>query len=152
MTMTRRRHRPNGPEDHARHQAGFTLIELMITVAVIGILAAIAYPSYTQYVQKARRTDAMSALGSVASRLERCYTVSSDYTDDGSSSGCVTFPVTSDEGFYSVTATTLTSSTYTLKAAPQGAQAGDDCSNFTLNHQGMRGNEQNDGTTIDECW
>ncbi|XKE47548.1 type IV pilin protein [Halomonas organivorans] len=84
---------------------------------------------------------------SVAGQLERCYTVSSDYTDDGSgSSACVTFPITSEEGFYEVTATTLTASTYTLQAAPQGAQAGDGCGNFTLNHQGVRGAGDSD------CW
>ncbi len=134
-----------------RRARGFTLIELMITVAIIAILASIAYPSYTRYVQEARRTDAMSALGNVASRLERCYTVSSDYTDDGSGAACVTFPVTSDEGFYQITATDGAgngnvpgASSYVLTATPQGAQVSDSCGNFTLNHQGVR--------TPDACW
>lgn len=127
-----------------RAVSGFTLIELMIVVAVIAILAAIAYPSYTQYVQQARRVDAKSALTAIAGQLERCYTVSSDYADDGGGGACVSFPVTSDEGFYEVTAPTLTASTYTLQAAPQGAQAGDECGSLTLNHQGVR--------TPDGCW
>ncbi|WP_306766795.1 type IV pilin protein [Halomonas sp. LBP4] len=139
VTQQSTRRRPQGPSGTTRRAAGFTLIELMIAVAVIAILAAIAYPSYTRYVQEARRTDAMSALTSIAGQLERCYTVSSDYT------GCVTFPVDSEEGFYSVTAT-LTASTYTLQAAPQGAQSGDSCGNFTLNHQGVRGAGGTD------CW
>ena len=151
MTPPNTRFRPQGPSGNSRPCAGFTLIELMIVVAVIAILASIAYPSYTQYVQKARRTDAISALGSVASQLERCYTVSSDYTDDGSGVACVTFPVTSDEEFYQVTATDGTgsgtvpgASSYILTATPQGAQASDSCGNFTLNHQGVR--------TPDGCW
>ncbi|ATJ84321.1 type IV pilin protein [Halomonas beimenensis] len=118
---------------------GFTLIELMITVAVIAILAAIAYPSYTQYVQEARRTDGMSALSNLAGQLERCYTVSNDYT----AGSCPSGTSTSDEGFYSVSITASASS-YTLTASPQGAQSTDDCGNLTLNHQGVR--------TPDGCW
>ncbi|MDN3521492.1 type IV pilin protein [Halomonas ramblicola] len=146
MTEPSTRRRPRATPGSTRRSAGFTLIELMIAVAVVAILAAIAYPSYTRYVQEARRTDAMSALTNIAGQLERCYTVSSDYTDDGSGNACVSFSVTSEEGFYEITAPTLTTSTYTLQAAPQGAQSTDACGNFTLNHQGVRGAGGTD------CW
>ncbi|MFO8046335.1 MAG: prepilin-type N-terminal cleavage/methylation domain-containing protein, partial [Halomonas sp.] len=79
MTPPSTRRRPQGPTGSTRRSAGFTLIELMIAVAVIGILAAIAIPRYQSYVEKARRTDAMSALTTIAGQLERCYTVTSDY-------------------------------------------------------------------------
>ncbi|MEQ6889690.1 type IV pilin protein [Halomonas sp. CS7] len=151
MTFDTPQRRPRRLTEPTRPSAGFTLIELMIVVAVIAILASIAYPSYTRYVQEARRTDAMSALNSVAGQLERCYTVSSDYTDDGSGAACVTFPVTSDEEFYQVTAsdgagngTVPGVSSYILKATPQAPQDTDSCGNFTLNHQGLR--------SPDGCW
>lgn len=130
--------RPGG----RRRQAGFTLIEVMIAVAVVAILAAIAYPSYIRYVTESRRTEAKAILMETAGRLERCYTVSSDYT------GCVTFPVDSENEVYEVSATTLTASTYTLSAVPQGAQATRDteCGTFTLTQTGARGAGDSD------CW
>lgn len=60
--------------------AGFTLIELMIAVAVIGILAAIAYPSYQEYVKRGRRADAMGELQQAATAMERYFTVNGSYT------------------------------------------------------------------------
>ncbi|MDI5890440.1 type IV pilin protein [Halomonas sp. LR5S20] len=142
MTLTSTRPRPQGPSGSTRRSAGFTLIELMIVVAVIGILAAIAYPSYTRYVQEARRTDAMSALSSVAGQLERCYTVTSDYTAASCPSGT---DIPSDEGYYLIDIS-ATASTYTLTGKPQDAQSDDSCGNFTLNHQGVRGADGAD------CW
>ena len=62
-------------------QRGFTLIELMIVVVIIGIIASIAYPSYTRYVQKSVRTDAHAGLMQAASVLERCYTRAYAYSD-----------------------------------------------------------------------
>jgi type IV pilus assembly protein PilE len=120
---------------------------LLIAVAVIGILAAIAIPSYQGYVEKARRTDAISALANSAGQLERCYTVGSDYT----AANCPSGSFTSEEGFYSLSIS-ASDATFTLKAAPQGKQSGDDCGVFTLNQQGVRGNENNSGASIDECW
>lgn len=127
-----------------RHNSGFTLVELMIVVAIVALLAAIAYPSYTRYVEKARRADAKSALLSAAQRLERCYTQFNVYDH----ANC-TFSADSPDGFYEITATEQTPTTFSLQAAPQGVQVGDKCGTFTLNHLGDR---DDGGAVADRCW
>ena len=161
MTQPSTRRRPQGPTGSTRRTAGFTLIELMIAVAIVAILASIAYPSYTRYVQEARRTDAISILTSTAGRLERCYTVTSNYRYSGyDSSGdgidCISFPVISEEEFYEVTASDGAGngavpgvSSYILTATPRNGKSQENdtsCSSFTLNHHGVRGGASND------CW
>lgn len=96
-------------------QRGFTLIELMIVLVIIGIVASIAYPSYTRYVQKSVRTDAHAGLMQAASELERCYTRTYAY-DDNSCDIADESPekkynidvdtVSGDNGGYTVTAMT----------------------------------------------
>ena len=91
----------------SRRPRGFTLIELMITVVVIGILAAIAMPIYLHQVREARRTEARNALLELASREERYFATNSQYTDVAaslgySSSGNTQWPVTLDSGFYQI--------------------------------------------------
>ncbi|MEX2576135.1 MAG: type IV pilin protein [Halofilum sp. (in: g-proteobacteria)] len=127
---------------------GFTLIELMIAVTVLGIIAAIAYPSYQDYVFDGRRTDGQAALMDAAQRFERCYSSSMDYDDcddiDGSDS---------PEGYYSVSTHNVGATQYTLEAAPQGVQASDSCGTLTLDQTGRRGISGADsGVTADECW
>ncbi|MGR4066712.1 type IV pilin protein [Billgrantia sp. C5P2] len=114
-----------------RRAHGFTLIELMIAVAVIAILASIAIPSYRGYVERATRTDAHAGLMEAAGQLERCYTVNNSYA------GCsVASP--SPDGNYTITVTSA-AATYTLTAALRAGRGPDGCSgNMTLNHQGVR--------------
>ena len=110
---------------------GFTLIELMIAVAVIAILASIAVPSYRGYVERATRTDAHAGLMEAAGQLERCYTVNNSYAS------CTTITDSPDDNY----AISLTSaaSTYTLTASLKSGRGPDGCSgNLTLNHQGVR--------------
>ena len=117
---------------------GFSLIELMIAVVIVGILAAIAIPMYSDYVTRSRRADGQATLMQVAQELERCYTQFSKYNDNSCSvinGGVVS--ETSDQGFYVVTANKLDESAFTLTATPQNEQADDtDCGELKLTHLG----------------
>jgi type IV pilus assembly protein PilE len=130
-------------------QAGFTLIELMIVIAVLGILAAVAYPSYVESVQKSRRADAQSVLLEAAQLLERFH------TENNGSYAAFTLPAylqnSPKDGatkYYTITATGLAASTYLLTATPSGAQVGDRCANLTFNNLGVKGTS----SAQTDCW
>ena len=128
---------------------GFTLVELMIVVAIVGILGAISMGFYGNYVTDANRTDGRMALTQTATSLEKCKALYSAYN----SANCnVTWPVTSDEGLYTVAATAISGATFLLTATPVagGRQAGDlDCTSLTLTSAGI---ESGFGADITECW
>jgi len=132
---------------------GFSLIELMIAVVIVGILAAIAIPMYSDYVTRSRRADGQATLMQVAQELERCYTQFSKYNDNSCSvvnGGVVS--ETSDQGFYGISASggNLTESAFTLTATPQNEQADDtDCTTLTLTHLGE---QSATGDDPDSCW
>jgi type IV pilus assembly protein PilE len=133
---------------------GFTLIELMIVVAIIGILAAIAVPQYSDYVTRSRRADGQSTLLQVAQELERCYTQFSAYNNTNCAVvGTGGVSETSPEGYYVIAAagSALSASAFTLTATPQGAQATNDsdCTTLTLTHLGGQGAT---GDDADNCW
>jgi len=115
--------------------SGFTLIELMIVVAIIGIIMAVGYPSYGDYINKTRRADAHLVLMNTVQHMERCRASAFSYAN-------CTVPAhlqTSEEGNYAVTAVTTTS-TFTITATAQAKQASDSkCVTLTLNDRGVQG-------------
>lgn len=133
-------------------ERGFTLIELMIVVAIIGIIAAIAYPSYMDQVQSTRRADAQGALVTFANAMERFYTQNNSYigADGGTStiSNTLTAPdasvfasvsPTDGNAVYNLRIYNLTANSYELRAVPiaGGPQAGDGF--LQLRSNGARG-------------
>ena len=130
---------------------GFSLIELMVTVAIVAVLAAIALPSYRHYVLQGNRTDAIKALAFYQQALERCYSQNFTYT------GCAQIPgmpVATTDGYYSISLPTLTATTYTLQATAAGTQASDtQCKVFTITQAGVQAAQ--DSSTNDQtqaCW
>lgn len=130
---------------------GFTLIELMITVAIVGIIAAIAYPSYQNSIQNSRKSNATACLVEMAQFMERHYTASNS-TYVGAALPAVGCRTASDlDDFYTISIAAnpaLTASTFMLQAVPVAgsSQAGHRCGTLNLNHQGAR------TPALQGCW
>ncbi len=131
---------------------GFTLIELVVTMAIVAILAAIAIPSYENYLFRARRADGREMLQRVAAAQERFYTNRNQYTNDLiTAAGINLGTANSEAGHYRITiAVDATNQSYTLTATPLGVQAPDACANLTVNNVGARGYSGSDSNG--SCW
>lgn len=147
---------------------GFTLVELLVTVAIVGIIAAIAIPSYQSSVRKSKRADAEGALAGLANAMERRFTEANSYCDVGGADGAAVnncgVAGTNDTGSptiyatqspsqgnaaYNLTISAVTATTYTLSATPTGAQSNDNCGTLTLTSTGVKGVSS---ASVAECW
>lgn len=140
----------------SRRAAGFTLMELLIVVAIVGILAAIAYPSYTDSVRKSRRAEAKTALSDLAARQEQYMTNNKTYASTLAQLG-ITSANTSPGSWYTLSIPTTGTPTgsatiisFTLQATPQRDQAQDaKCMSLTLTSTGVKSAS---GTQPTTCW
>ncbi|MDH3221626.1 MAG: type IV pilin protein [Gammaproteobacteria bacterium] len=131
------------------HSKGFSLIELMIVIGIIGILSSVAFGFYRDNVIAANRTEGRSALESAAGTLEKCRSLYGGYNN----ANCNYADFTTESNFYTIKANgTITTSSFTLTAAPVAGspQANDaDCTTLTLTNTGIRGAT---GANTDDCW
>lgn len=134
------------------HQ-GFTLIEVMIVVAIIGILTSIALPSYTDYIRRGHRTEGRAGLLQMAQWMERAATANGVYPTATDNGAAVTAALASVKAARYTFTLASTASTFTVTATATGAQAVDKCGNYTLNHAGVRGAKGvTTGDLVTECW
>lgn len=134
---------------------GFTLLEVVITAAIIAILAAIAFPMYQDYVTRANRAAATACMTEGAHFMERNYTLNMRYDEmsDGSSVG---FPsldcATQLEPHYALSLESVSANQYEIQAVPQGLQASRDeaCGTLSLDQTGRR--RVSGGADVNRCW
>jgi type IV pilus assembly protein PilE len=140
---------------------GFTLIELIIVLAITCILATLAYPSYQDYLTRARRSEGQTALLDLASRMEEYYAKNDTYhtaTIAAKSTNDVLSRQTTQENHYNLAIIQSSTNTYTLLATPIGSQGANDkrCQTLTYNYLGEKniapGPTGSPTGTVDQCW
>jgi len=142
--------------------SGFTLMELMIVLVIIGILSAIAFPSYQQYVRESKRSNCAGELELLANAMEQSFSLAGSYpggipagfAPGGILGGAATCPIDGGTPAYNFVVTPgLPNTTFLVTAVPIGPQATDRCGTLTLNQLGTKGMQgANAGLTVQDCW
>lgn len=144
-----------------KQQKGFTLIEVMVVVAIIGIISAIAYPSYRENVTRTRRAEARALLTENVQFMEGYFTQNNRFDQDPAGVAVVlrvlTVPrnATATELTYNISLQAVGATTYTLQAvrAAGGTMANDPCGDYTITNTGIRASPNLvSPKTLTECW
>jgi type IV pilus assembly protein PilE len=135
---------------------GFTLIELMITVAIVAIIAAVALPAYKEQISRSKRSDVQALLVEDAGYMQRYYEANNTYLGTGSGANAISpvlpnaqSPKSGAKNYdISIDAANTTATTFKLKAVPTGSMTGDKCGTYTLDNLGQRGAD----AAVATCW
>ena len=129
--------------------AGFTLVELMIVIAILAVLLGMAFPAYRDYVLRTNRSEAIDIVLTIAACQERVFTKINRYAATRCDSAATTV-----NGHYTVSMTTSNANqNFTLTATPQSGQAYDSCGSLTLTDAGVRGSSKTTVVKkIADCW
>lgn len=130
---------------------GFSLIELMIAVAIVAIIAAVALPSYREYVNRGNRAEARANLMEGAQFMERFYAASNQYVNTDSSTPTLPTRLNQSSPTYSITVT-ATVAAFTLTATPGGSMSGDKCGALVMTQTGAKLAPNASGISATDCW
>ena len=134
---------------------GFSLVELLVVLVIMGVLSAVALPAYTRYVQRGHRTEAMAALLEAQHYMERYYSANGQYLSPANAVPILPqrlqrIPIQGTVR-YQLSVREATVNSYLLQAVPEGSMAGDVCGSLTINQTGLRG-VLNSTHSVAECW
>lgn len=151
----------NAPVHPVRTRAkGFTLVEVMVVVLIIGILSAVALPIYRQYIERARKTDVQASLGAAAQFMQRLmdgnngrYTINGEPPELPENLRTSPPGVEPEKALYTITVETPTPNSFILTAtrASTGPMANHECGDLTLDQRGRKG-LKNSSKTVADCW
>ena len=141
--------------DRQYRQAGFSLIELLVVLVIMGVLSALALPGYTRYVQRGNRTEVMAALLEAQHFMERYYSANGQYLSPANAVPMLPqrlqrIPLQGTVR-YQLSVREATVNSYLLQAVPEGSMADDVCGSLTINQTGLRG-VLNSTNSVSECW
>ena len=141
--------------DRQYRQAGFSLVELLVVLVIMGVLSALALPGYSRYVQRGNRTEVMAALLEAQHFMERYYSANGQYLSPANAVPMLPqrlqrIPLQGTVR-YQLSVREATVNSYLLQAVPEGSMAGDVCGNLTINQTGLRG-VLNSTNSVSECW